>query len=379
MNAPMKKIRILIADDSSLTRGILRALLAEQADLEIVGDAGNGKQAVQLAASLQPDLITMDLDMPVMNGLQAMEEIMHQKAVPILVVSDFTESLSETAALAHGALDTMGKPAFTPEDAAHLQAKIRMLASIPVVTRIRARQAPAVLAPQLPPAFTTTPISPLSPTSNFSGFALPGGTFYTRVFAIACSTGGPPTLARILPKLPADFPCPILIAQHIADGFAQGMVDWLGGLCKLPVQLATEGEKILGGRIYISPSEKNLAVTAERSLTLLAQGPSDTYHPSCDALLNSVAEVFTRQAIGIILTGMGSDGAKGMARIRECHGSTLGQDEASSVIYGMNRVAIEAGVVQQVLPPEAIVDEMIRLADPFAELLAASSPHSLHG
>lgn len=354
-------IRVLLVDDSALVRGTLRALLAEQPDIEIVGDAANGRQAIELAAALQPQLICMDLDMPVMNGLQAIEEIMCSKAVPILVVSDENARYSHSEALRCGALDAIAKPAFTPACGETLRARIRMLASIPVITRMRPRTPAAPAAEIAPPAASTA-----------NSLWTAGGSSFPRVFAIACSTGGPPALAAILPQLPADFPCPILIAQHIADGFATGMVDWLAGLCRLPVRLGREGEALVAGTITISPSESNLAVGADRKLCLRPQGASDTYHPSCDVLLESVAEVFGRQAIGLILTGMGSDGVRGMARIRACGGTTLAQDEASSVIYGMNRVAIEQGSVQQILPLSAIAAAMQQLADPFAGLFAAA-------
>ena len=355
------KIRVLIVDDSSMARGLLRTLLVEQADIEVVGDAGSARQAMRLIQELQPDIITMDLDMPGTNGLQAIHDIMHQRARPILVVSHFTDQLSREAALAAGALDAMEMPEFTQEHAALLLEKIRMLASIPVVTRIRAQNAQHLSGNA---DIEITEAKPIR---------LPASTnHYPRVFAIACSTGGPQALANLLPALPRDFPCPILIAQHIAAGFAEGMVDWLRTLSPLPVELGQEGVALHPGTIYVSPAEQNMAVTPDRTLTLHPQGPHDTYHPNCDVLLESVADVFGRQAIGIILTGMGRDGVKGMARIREAQGHTLAQDEHTSLIYGMNRIAIEAGAVQEILPLSEIPAAMLRLSDPFARLLSDS-------
>lgn len=354
-------IRVLIVDDSSMARGLLRALLADQPDIEVVGDAGSTKQALRLIKELQPDIITMDLDMPGTSGLQAIEEIMHQRARPILVVSRFTEQFSREAALAAGALDAMDMPEFSTAHGDLLLEKIRMLASIPVVTRIRSHSTPPL------PSHTDSVMVEAKP------LRFPTTTdHYSKVFVIACSTGGPQALAKLLPMLPKDFPSPILIAQHIASGFAQELVDWLRTISPLPVELAQEGATLRPGAIYVSPAEQNLAVTPNRSLTLHPQGSNDTYHPSCDVLLESVAKVFGRQAIGIILTGMGRDGAKGMACIREAQGYTLAQDEASSLIYGMNRVAIEAGAVQEVLPLSDIPAAMLRLSDPFARLLADS-------
>ena len=351
-----KHIRVLIADDSSLARGLLRAILEDEAGIEVVGEATNGRQAVALARELRPDLITMDLEMPLMNGMAAIEEIMCDKAVPILVVSSVADAQNALEAIRRGALEVVGKPDYTAAEAADFVAKVRLLAGVSVITRMRPRPVATALRTE-PPAVSPEMSRP--PEKE-------GATSYRHVFAIAASTGGPQALAQILPALPADFPCPVLVAQHISDGFAGGMAEWLDGLCRLPVRLAAEGDLLRAGVIYISPSERHLGVTPTRRATLVERGPRDIYRPSCDVMLDSVAEVFGRQAIGIILTGMGSDGAKGIARIREAGGMTLGQDEASSVIYGMNRVAIEAGGVRRVLPVAEIAGEMRRLADPYS-------------
>ena len=354
----MKLIRVLIADDSSLARGLLRNFLESEAGMEVVGEAVNGRQAVELCRQLKPDLITMDLEMPVMSGLQAIEEIMCSKAVPILVVSSVADAQNALAAVGCGALEVVSKPDYTPEQAAEFVAKVRMLAGVSVITRMRPRPLPEVA--MAPAALAIAPILP-----RREGTMANSGKDYSRIFVIASSTGGPQALALILPALPADFPCPVLVAQHISDGFAGGMVEWLSSLCQLPVRLASEGELLQAGVIYISPSERHFSVTAGRRVALLERAPSDIYRPSCDTLLHSVAEVFGRQAVGIILTGMGRDGAKGMAHMHAKGGATLGQDEATSVIFGMNSVAIEAGAVQRILPVEAIAAEIIRLADPF--------------
>lgn len=366
----MGKIRVVIADDSSMARGLLRAFLEGEDDIEVVGEASNGRQAVELARELKPSLITMDLEMPVMTGLEAIEEIMCSKAVPILVVSSVADAHNAIAAVGHGALEVVRKPDYTPAEAAEFVAKVRMLAGVSVITRMRPRPPPSSSGNAVPPAPTFAAASspaaaPAMATRVSPSLPIAGSTSYPRVFAIACSTGGPQALAQILPALPANFPCPVLIAQHISDGFAGGMVDWLGSLCKLPIRLAAEGDWLEAGVIHISPSERHLSVTPQRRLALIERGPLDVYRPSCDVLLDAVATVFGRQAIGIILTGMGSDGAKGLAQIRARGGMTIGQDEASSVIYGMNRVAIEAGAAQQVLPVGAIAAAMTQLADPF--------------
>jgi two-component system chemotaxis response regulator CheB len=352
----MGKIRVVIADDSSLARGLLRSFLAGESDIEVVGEASNGRQAVDLVHELKPNLVTMDLEMPIMNGMAAIEEIMCSKAVPILVVSGIADAQNALEAVALGALEVVGKPECAPAQAAEFVAKVRMLAGVSVITRMRPRtsflpKAPATLAPSAMAAIPSHTPLPGMPALN-----------YRQVFAIAASTGGPQALAQILPALSADFPCPILIAQHISDGFAQGMADWLDSLCALPVRLGHEGDLVAPGTIYISPSERHMAVTSNRRLTLQERQANDLYRPSCDILLASAASVFGAKAIGIILTGMGHDGAAGLTAMRAAGGTTFGQDEASSVIYGMNRVAIEQGAVQQVLPLNQIAPTMIECA-----------------
>ncbi|HZX31434.1 MAG TPA: chemotaxis-specific protein-glutamate methyltransferase CheB [Rhodocyclaceae bacterium] len=349
---PTGTIRVLIADDSALARGLLRAFLESEDGIEVIGEAVNGREAVALVRELKPDLVTMDLEMPVMGGLEAIGEIMHSKAVPILVVSSVADAHNALEAVAQGALEVVAKPDYSPAAAAEFVAKVRMLAGVSVITRLRPKSASPAAVPVA--AASPAPVTKSAPA-----------TAGQPVFAIACSTGGPQALAQILPALPADFPAPILVAQHISDGFAGGMVDWLNSLSPLPVKLGAEGDAILPGIIYVSPSERHLAVTPNHRLTLVERGPDDIYRPSCDVLLKSVARVFASRAVGIILTGMGSDGVAGLAAIREAGGQTYGQDEASSVIYGMNRVAVERGATQRTLPLGDIAGAMAAAARGF--------------
>ncbi len=352
----MKPIRVLIADDSSLARGLLRSFLEGEEGIEIAGEACNGREAADMARDLKPNLVSMDLEMPVMGGLKAIEEIMATKAVPILVVSDIANAQNACEAIRLGALEVMSKPELNSESAAEFVAKVRMLSAVPVITHLRARMSAPAPAPM--PDIVCRPAG------------VPGS--YRRVIAIASSTGGPQALALLLPLLPAGFPCPVLISQHISDGFAAGMAQWLSGLCKLPVRLGAEGELMAPATIYISPSEAHLAVTSARRLTLLPRQAGDLYHPSCDALLNSVATVFGSKGIGVILTGMGHDGAEGLAAIRHAGGTTIAQDEASSVIYGMNGVAVARGAAQRILPIGEIGPALLQLAeqDAFANMNA---------
>nr|WP_295709911.1 chemotaxis-specific protein-glutamate methyltransferase CheB [uncultured Halomonas sp.] len=341
----MSVIRVVIADDSQVARDVLRDILSRDGDIEIVGEATNGREAVELAKRLAPQLITMDLNMPVMDGLSAIEEIMYNKGVPILVVSDRSDAQTAYRALEVGALEVMPKPTLEQEDAERLLARVRLLAGVAVITRLRRRGSlPCPTAAQYP-----LQTAPQGVPRDFQ-----------HVIAIACSTGGPQALVRVLRSLPSGFPAPIVIAQHISHGFINGMAQWLGSLCAMPVSVGQEGEQLRPGHIYLSPSEHDLCISPRHRFQLQSSPESALYHPSCDVLLQSVAEVYGRDAIGIIMTGMGRDGVNGMSAIYRAGGTTFAQDEASSVIYGMNQEAVKAGVIQYELPLDSLPDRLMR-------------------
>ena len=335
----MTTVRVLVVDDSASARGLIGALIEEAPGLTVCGEAENGRQAVERVLALRPDIVTLDLQMPVMDGMTAIEEIMALRATPILVLSDLADGRNAMAAVARGALEAAHKPGL--DDGPAFTTRLRLLANVPVIRHIR-RKSPIALA---------TSVSVAKP-------ALSTG----RVFAIAASTGGPQALAQILPALSASFPAPVLVVQHIADGFAAGMAAWLNDLCPLPVALARDGEPLVGGRIYLADSTTHLAVIAGPRLQLQPRAAKDLYRPSCDVMLRSVAALFGRRSVGIILTGMGRDGVSGMVAIRQTGGVTLAQDEATSVVFGMNREAITTGSVQWVLPLAEIARRIDELA-----------------
>ena len=341
----MSVIRVVIADDSQVARDVLRDILSRDGDIDIVGEATNGREAVELARRLAPQLITMDLNMPVMDGLSAIEEIMYTKGVPILVISDRSDAQTAYQALEVGALEVMPKPSLDEADAERLLERVRLLAGVSVITRLRRRG-----TVPCPP----TAKSPLATTP----WGVPRD--FQHVIAIACSTGGPQALVRVLRPLPAGFPAPIVIAQHISHGFIGGMAQWLASLCAMPVSVGQEGEQLRPGHIYLSPSESDLCVTPRHRFQLQPSPESSLYHPNCDVLLQSVAEVYGSDTIGIILTGMGRDGVNGMRAIYQAGGTTFAQDEASSVIYGMNQEAVKAGVIQYELPLDSLPNRLLR-------------------
>lgn len=346
--------RVLIVDDSAFARALLRSALEQAPGIIVVGEAANGEQALEMARRLRPNLITMDLEMPVMGGLQAIDAIMHSNAVPILVVSDVAHAENAMAALALGALEVMQKPDYGTLQDGQLARRVRLLAGVSMVTRMRARsEKPAQVQPSKAGIASTSVL----PATSLISANLKGPTF-----AIASSTGGTQALASILPALPADFSGSVLIAQHISDGFSVGLAEWLSRLCHLPVRVAEHGELVRMGEVLIAPSEYHMSITASGAVNLSMAKPEDVYRPNCDALLGSVADVFARNAVGVILTGMGRDGATGIARIRQAGGVTIAQDETSSLIYGMNRVAVESGDIQHLVPLNEIAGTMQRLA-----------------
>lgn len=329
-------IRVLVADDSPLAREVLRALLESDPGIRVVGEAGDGLEAAAMARALKPDLVTMDLRMPVMDGIEAIAEIMAISPVPILVVSAHSDAKLACEALARGALDVVGKPDLG--DGPAFVAKVRLLAGVRVITHMR-HAGQAMEASTAPAA---------------------EGRF--RVFAVASSTGGPQALSELLGALPAEFPGSMVVAQHIADGFAEGLAEWLAGQCRIAVRLAQSGEALQPGTAFISPSETNLAVMPSGRLWLEERSGGQVYRPSCDVLLSSVAYAYRARSVGVILTGMGHDGVAGLGRIATAGGVTLAQDESSSAIFGMNRAAIEAGHVQKVLALPEMAAEMRSLA-----------------
>jgi len=354
-------VRVLVVDDSATARDLIRALIEDDPRLTVCGEAADGRAAVEQAQRLRPALITMDLRMPVLDGLGAIAEIMDLCATRILVVSDCADAAHAMAAVASGALDATYKPGLT--DGAAFTDRLYLLSGVPVIRHLRARGETGGPAARTAAATTVPPARP--PDPGRAPAPADGA-----VIAIAASTGGPAALAALLPALPAGLAAPVLIAQHICDGFAAGMAAWLTTLCRLPVGLARDDEVLLPGRVYLADSATHLDLLPGRRLRLSPCAAGDLYHPSCDRLLCSVAAVVGRRAIGVILTGMGRDGARGIAAIAAVGGTTIAQDEGSSVVFGMNREAIAIGAVARVLPLHAIAAELVRLVAAGPEVAA---------
>lgn len=340
MATPEQKIRVLLVDDSRLVRDMIRAILESDAGIVVVGEATNGREAIDKVVSLKPDIVTMDLEMPVMGGLEAIERIIAAHPVPILAVTALTGVRTAFAAISKGALDVIEKPDISPENVQTLINKIKYLAKVDISAHLRVVQNRDKVRPQHVAA-----VQRVVPTNG--------------IVAIAASTGGPHAIHAILSNLSAAFPWPIVITQHIAEGFTQGMVDWLNGATALTVILASNGLRLLPGHVYVNPAEHSMDVSELGLITLGKRDLGQVYNPCCNTLLTSVATAYRQAAVGLIMSGMGDDGVNGMQAIQRAGGVTLAQDAQSSVVYGMNRIAVERGYIQKVIPLAGIPDELM--------------------
>ncbi|MFA5843257.1 MAG: chemotaxis-specific protein-glutamate methyltransferase CheB [Coriobacteriia bacterium] len=343
-------IRVVVADDSLVAREMLRQILDSDPDIEVVGVASDGQEAVDLVASLRPDLVTMDIHMPRMDGLEATERIMAYTPTPILVVSSSVhgEGMGRAFdALSSGALEVIKKP--EPSDWQDMQKigrtmirTVKILSKVRVITHLRGKYKPG----------QEREVGRRAPHPES-----PGGRV---IVAVGSSTGGPSALLSVLGKLPATFPVPVVVAQHIAEGFVPGLVGWLDAGCRMKIRAAEDGETVKPGMVYFAPTGRNLEMDGmvARYATPL---PGQLYIPSADTLFSSVARSHGSRSVGVILTGMGADGAEGLKSMRAAGAATIAQDEESSTVFGMPKAAIDNGAAVTVLPVAAIADEVQRL------------------
>jgi two-component system chemotaxis response regulator CheB len=357
-----RPIRVLVIDDSAVMRKLLSALLARDPDIEVVATAVDGVVGLRKVARFQPDVVTLDLEMPRMAGLDVLREMVAQSEVPVVVVSAHTprDAALTATALSLGAVDVVAKPRALADG--ELEAMAAKLGET-----IRAVGGKRWRRPRLP--------SPLPPAPRPA--AAPSSLPTRRVVALAASTGGPAALAHMLARLPADLPAAVLVVQHMPEGFTRMLAERLNNLCALNVHEAQDGETLQAGQVLVAPGGRHLRVGRGRDgcVALLDRGPAVSGHrPSADVLFESVARTFGPRSVGVLLTGMGEDGAEGLSALRRAGGRTLVQDEESSVVFGMPRAAILRGAVERVLPleriPEAVVAEIAR---PQATPLAATA------
>lgn len=343
------KIRILIADDSYLWAATISEVLDGDSDLEVVGRVTDGRQAIEAVERLRPDLVLMDVHMPVLGGLEAISVIMSHHPTPILVMTgDPAGKSGELSfdALRRGALDLLVKDTTYPPDlgfVAGLRRKVKALAEVQVVRHVDSRGR--------------------RPRAKARGVDF---TQRIRAVAIVASTGGPSALATVLKDLPRDFAAGIAIVQHLTSEFAPIFTSWLDDLCSLRVTLARDGEPLAPGRALVAPADRHLVVraaakTSHQGTVRLQEGlDRETHRPSGNLLLSSVASAYGPAALGLVMTGMGDDGTHGLLELRQAGGTALAQDEASSAVFGMPRAAGAAGAVQRFVPLGEIADVLSR-------------------
>ena len=366
-------IRVLVAEDSHSVRLLLVMLLESDPEIEVVGQAADGNTAVELARSLRPDVVTMDIHMPGLDGLEATARIMHECPTPIVVVSSAVSAqdvASSFGAMKAGALVALPKPgsgenAMSEDDRRIFVSTVKAMSKVKVVRRWRGAYL-AIDERGPPPEKQGTP-TPLSDRHHgsapiiLSPRADATGRRRVSLIAIAASTGGPTALQRLFSALPADFPVPIVLVQHIARGFLPGFVSWLAGECALRVKPAEASEFLDAGTIYVAPDDHHLGVTAGRRTTLISSPPVNGFCPSGSVLFESAANAYGSSVAAVILTGMGSDGVSGLRQVRARGGYVIAQDEATSLIYGMPGEAVNAGVVDISLPLNLIAAHLKQL------------------
>lgn len=340
-------IKVLIVDDSRVAQEFLVHILSADPAIQVVGIASNGEEALIAVNELHPDVITMDIYMPKMDGYETTRAIMESVPTPIIVVSSnnsVTEATATFHALEAGALTVvlrphgLGHPEYT-SSARDLVQMVKMMSEIKVVRRHS--RLPKGRVPTTPPVYALTPRK-------------------VKLFAIGASTGGPMALLTILSGLPLDLPVPVLIVQHILKGFTQSFVEWLAGASHFPLHVAAHGEIPLAGHAYVAPDGWHMGISSGPRI-LLSDGPPENggLRPAVDYLFRSVAQTLGPCAVGVLLTGMGRDGAEELKAMKDKGALTIAQDEASSVIHGMPGVAIKLGAAVHVIPLESIAAMLV--------------------
>jgi two-component system chemotaxis response regulator CheB len=332
------RIRVLVADDSELFREVLSRVIGADAGFEVVAVAADGNAAARLARELKPDVITMDLNMPDADGFSGIARIMAETPTPIMVLTGNKAEVVGFKALSLGALDILEKPegdADLEHYGAEIRSRLRLLSGVKVIRHLR-----GLRERKLPPPPTR------------------GGR--ADVVVIGASLGGPRALATLLRGLPKSFPVGIAVVQHIADGFTEGLASWLTQECQLQVREARDGDPLQPGHVLLAPSGHHLLVGDGR--VRLFDGPAvDTFKPSVTPLFLSAASSYGPRACGVLLTGMGHDGAAGMKVLHDAGGTTLAQDEHSSAVFGMAKAAIDLGAVDRVLALEDLPRTLLAL------------------
>lgn len=345
-------IKVLIVDDSHTTMEYLKYLLDSDDEVMIVGIAGNGKEAVELSKKKRPDVILMDINMPEMNGFEATRIIMENNPVPIIIMSaihDVKESAVIFRAMEAGAVTLLNKPWGTDHpdyerDSEELLQNVKLMSEVKVIRRSKFMRGKAKK-----PGPKPIVVKPVARPGEIS------------VIAIGASAGGPPVLQKILLKIPKNFPVPILIVQHISSGFIDALTKWLGQTMECTIHLAAHGEILLPGHVYFAPDDYHMGVNGSDRIILSRAKPENSSRPSISFLFRSMTDVYGATAVGVLLTGMGKDGADGLKLMRDRGAITIAQDKESSLVHGMAGEAIKLDAAMYELSPESIADALIAL------------------
>ncbi len=344
-------INVLVTDESAFTRTVLTRMIESDSSLRVTGWAAKGPEALEKIRALQPDVVTLDVGMPGLDGLETLKHIMKTAPRPVIMVSLLTQQGAEITleALACGAFDCVPK---------------RLSHSLLDVTRMQRELVAKIRAAAESPILRSADRRASFLNAWTKSVALRDSLFTPAVVAIGTSTGGPQALQEILPLLPADLPVPLLIVQHMPPGFTEPLARRLNGLCKVSVREAVQDDPLTPGVVYIAPAGRHLTVYCcqpQQFAVRISNLPEDTLHtPSVDVMMSSVAETFGASSMGVILTGMGCDGLEGMQAIARAGGLTLGQAESSCMVYGMPKACAESGLLHRMVELKQIPGEILQ-------------------
>lgn len=347
-------VKILIVDDSAFMRNALSNMLSSDPEIVIAGTARDGREAIDKISVLRPDIVTMDVEMPRMDGISALRHIMETNPVPVIMISSIT---TEGAKVTLDALD-LGAVDFIPKNLSELSINIVRIKEMLIdkVKQIAKRGVPKK-------PVSSRPVSEKSAEVSRVMSVRATGERRISLVSIGTSTGGPKALQELIPNLPQNFPVPLVIAQHMPASFTGPFAERLDQLSQIRVKEAEDGEQLKNGIAYIAPGGGHMRVTRKRGIENLISISEDKeefiYRPSVDALMLSVAEFFPGRALGVILTGMGSDGIKGMIALKKTGGRIFAQNEETCVVYGMPKAVVDAGIADKVLPLEDMAGEII--------------------
>ncbi|GBU19725.1 MULTISPECIES: chemotaxis-specific protein-glutamate methyltransferase CheB [Methylobacterium] len=348
------RVRVMLVEDSLVVRELLAYIVSRDPRLQLVAAVPSGEAALESLETVRPDVISMDIRLPGIDGLETTRRIMAERPTPIVVVADAVEDSSlkiSMSALRAGALSVVEKPVATTHAgyeavADQICTQLRIMAQVPVIRRR-----------PIGTEWSGRTVPPVPPkVEAFAG--------HPTVVAIAASTGGPPALARVLGSLSREFPLPILLVQHMGAAFMEGFAGWLDGVVPLPVSIARDGEAMERGRVYVAPGDRHLELGAQRILRVLDAAPVGGQRPAATVLFRSVARQAGASGIGVLLTGMGEDGATGLLDMRRAGAATVAEHESTAVVYGMPAAAVRLSAAAAVLPLDRVAGHLLRLAAP---------------